>query len=317
MALRSFFSSRLSSQFSSRFAARLRPWLAGTLALTLGLPALPAWAADPFRPNDPHDIGETSEAAFYAMFQEGDYVEADALIQTALQTEPNEPMIQAMAAAMAYLDGDWAELERRAQTTQQTAQALMATDPLRGNLYLAVGIFLEGGYILQTQGIARGTPMALRMLQQVFGYLGEAEKIDRNDPELSLLKGFMDLLLAVNLPFANPDQAIARLRNGYPPYLSHRGIALGLRDLERYDEALVEVEKALNTAAENPDLIYLKAQIYRLKGEDSTSVPLYEQALTYADQMPDSLVEQIRFEHCLAEGFDGGTCTARVRTPSP
>lgn len=304
MALRSFKFSRHARQFQR--------WFAGTLAVTISLATLPAFAADPFRTSNPHNIGDTSEAAFNAMFRAGNYVEARQLINTALASEPNEPMVQAMAAAMAYLDQDFAELERRAKLTQQKAQALVDTDPLRGHLYTAVGIFLEGGYVLQTQGITRGTPTALRMLQQVFNELGQAEDIDRNDPELSLLKGFMDLLLAVNLPFANPDQAIARLRNSYPPYLANRGIAIGLRDLGRYDEAMREVNLALQAAPNNPDLIYLKAQINQMQGNTALSIPLYEQALAYANQMPNQMVWQIRFEKCLAEGLAGEACSERA-----
>ncbi|HEY9881885.1 MAG TPA: Sll0314/Alr1548 family TPR repeat-containing protein [Leptolyngbyaceae cyanobacterium] len=296
----------------ARPAQRFQRWFAGTLAVTLSLSSLPAFAADPFRSSSPHSIGDASEAAFVAMFQEGDYVEARQLINTALASEPNEPMTQAMAASMAYLDQNWNELERRAKLTQEKSQNLMASDPLRGNLYMAVGIFLEGGHVLQTEGLTRGTPTALRMLQQVFSHLGNAEKIDRNDPELSLLKGFMDLLLAVNLPFSNPDQAIARLRNAAPTYLANRGIAIGLRDLGRYDEALKEVDIALSAAPDNPELIYLKGQITRLKGDNAASLPYYNKAMQYADQMPRPVVRDMRFEQCLAEGIDGPTCSARA-----
>jgi tetratricopeptide (TPR) repeat protein len=295
-----------------RPARTLQRWFAGTLAVTISLASFPAFAADPFRTTNPHNIGDNTEAAFNAMFRSGDYVEARRLITQALASEPNEPMVQAMAAAIAYLDQNMPEVERRAKLTQQKARDLVETDPLRGHLYTAVGIFLEGGYVLQTQGIARGTPTALRMLQQVFSELGRAEDINRNDPELSLLKGFMDLLLAVNLPFANPDQAIARLRNGHPPYLSNRGIAIGLRDLGRYDEALREVNLALQAAPDNPDLIYLKAQINYMKGNSAGSIPLYEQALAYADQMPNQTVWQIRFEKCLAEGAAPEACSERA-----
>jgi tetratricopeptide (TPR) repeat protein len=283
--------------------------LAGALTpIILGLTSLSALAGDPFRPNDPHDIGDASEAAFEAFFYEGDYVEAQQRVESALAAEPEEPMNYAMAAALGYLNNDLSQLEDRAQQTKAAAEALIETDPLRGHLYSAVGIFLEGAYILQTQGIARGTPTALRMLQQVFNELKAAEQIDPTDPELSLLKGFMDLLLAVNLPFANPDQAIARLQNGYPAYLSHRGIAIGLRDLERYDEALVEVNQAIEAAPNNPDLFYLKAQILRLQSNQEGSLEMFDAALAYASQLPETTVRQIRFEACLTEGKEGELC---------
>ncbi|PSN16458.1 hypothetical protein C7271_20215, partial [filamentous cyanobacterium CCP5] len=155
---------------------------------------------------------------------------------------------------------------------------------------------------------------ALRMLQRVFAELDAAEDIDANDPELSLLKGFMDLLLAVNLPFANPDQAISRLQQGYPTYVSQRGIAIGMRDLERYPEALAAINRALEAAPNNPDLIYLKAQIYRLDGNNRASLPLYNEALTFASQLPDGVVEQMVFEQCLVEGNPGQVCADRARS---
>ncbi|TVQ06666.1 MAG: hypothetical protein EA368_16485 [Leptolyngbya sp. DLM2.Bin27] len=275
-----------------------------------------AQAGDPFRTQNPHDIGDKTEAVFKALFYEGNYTAAQALVGEAIAAEPGEPMNYAIAAALGYLNQDLDQLADQARLTQQTASALKATDPLRGHLYSAVGIFMEGAHVLQSQGIARGTPTALRMLQRVFSELDAAERIDRNDPELSLLKGFMDLLLAVNLPFANPDNAIARLQNGSPAYLSHRGVALGLRDLGRYREAQAEVEKALAAAPSNPDLLYLKAQILFLQQEYAASVPLYRSALTYADQLPISTVRQISLEACQAEGTAGEICVERSRAIS-
>lgn len=287
----------------------VRALVAGALTpVLLGLTSLSALAGDPFRPSDPHDIGDATEAAFEAFFYEGNYAEANSLVETAIAAEPGEPMNYAMAAALGYLNNDFNQLQTRAQQTKSAAEQLSATDPLRGHLYTAVGIFLEGAHVLQTQGIARGTPTALRMLQQVFRELDAAEAIDADDPELSLLKGFMDLLLAVNLPFANPDQAINRLQNGYPAYLSQRGIAIGLRDLERYDEALSAVNQALEAAPENPDLMYLKAQILRRTANNEASLELYEAALAYAGQLPESTVRQMRYEACKTEDVDGIDC---------
>lgn len=287
--------------------------VAGGFTLVCSLAAGPALAGDPFRPNDPHAIGDATEAAIEAMFYEGNYQDAGRLARTAIQAEPNEPINHAIVAALSYLEGDWDDLALRARTTQAAADQLIASDPLRGHLYSAVGIFLEGAHVIQTQGVARGTPTALRMLQRVFAELDAAEEIDADDPELSLLKGFMDLLLAVNLPFANPDQAIARLQQGHPDYISQRGIAIGMRDLERYSEALSAVNQALEAAPKNPDLIYLKAQIYRLSGNPRASLPLYAEALTYAEQLPASVVEQMTFEHCLVEGNPGQVCADRAR----
>ena len=74
----------------------------------------------------------------------------------------------------------------------------------------------------------------------------------------------MDLLLAVNLPFSSPDQAIARFEdNAAPNYLVERGLAVAYRDLKDYDRALEYANKAFETAPENPEHYYLKGQILR------------------------------------------------------
>lgn len=299
-----------SLQLESRFKALSIGALTATF---VALSPLAAQAGDPFRTSNPHDIGDKTEAVFNALFYEGNYTAAETLVEQAIAEEPAEPMNYAIAAALGYLNQDLNELAQQATMTQQTATALKATDPLRGHLYTAVGIFMEGAHAIQTQGIARGTPTALRMLQRVFSELEAAEDIAPNDPELSLLKGFMDLLLAVNLPFANPDQAIARLQNGHPDYLTHRGIAIGMRDMGRYSEAITEVNKALAAAPENPDLLYLKAQILFLQQQYEASLPFYQSALAYADQLPTSTVQQIAFEACQAEGVEGEICFQRSR----
>ncbi len=78
-------------------------------------------------------------------------------------------------------------------------------------------------YVFQTEGAVSVIPR----LQQVFQYLETAEKVNPTDPELNLLKGYMDLILAVNLPFSSPQEAIQRLETyGSPDYLVDRGIAL-------------------------------------------------------------------------------------------
>lgn len=287
---------------------RLSCWLLG-FAIALMPLMQPVFAGDPFRLEDPHDISDTSEQIFYAMFRDGNYVQAREALANADPAADADPLFHALGAAFAYLDADWAALENRATLTQQTASNLVSTDPLRGNLYEAVGIFLEGAHILQTEGIAQGTPKALGMLQKVFDRLDAAEAVDPSDPELSLLKGYMDLLLAVNLPFANPEKAIERLQTyGYPTYVAYRGIALGYRDLDRNSEALEAVNVALAEAPQNPDLLYLKAQILRRLERNDESIQYFDQALAYADQLPLNTKRQIAFERCHITGQDREVC---------
>jgi tetratricopeptide (TPR) repeat protein len=280
--------------------------LTGTLTIALSLFANPALAGDPFRTENPRAIGDRTEAAFKSMFEQGNYVEAAALLQ---QAETDEPLAYALKASLAYINEDLNGLGQNARLTRETAEQLKATDPLRGHLYTAAGLFLEGAHTFLSDGAVRSTPTVLANLQQVFNQLREAERIDPNDPELNLLKGYMDLILAVNLPFANPDQAIQRL-NDYarPSYLAQRGIALGYRDLDQQQQALEAVDRALAETPNNPELFYLKAQILRRMSDDMEgdqqkqlrrqSLVLFRQAWAQRTQLPEPTVEQIDREAC-------------------
>jgi tetratricopeptide (TPR) repeat protein len=272
-----------------------KPLLAGGMAIALSLGALPAWG-DPFRPNNPRSVGDQTEAAFRAMFEQGNYVEAGRLLQSA---EADEPMAHAMVASLAYLDEDWDTMGRRATRTREAAEALLESDPLRGHLYIAVGHFMEGAHALMTQGTLRGSPTALMKLQQVFSHIGQAEAIDATDPELNLVKGFMDLMIAVNLPLVDPAEAISRLETyAAPPYVAQRGIAVACRDLDDYDCAMAAVERAIAAAPDNPDLQYLKAQILVQQGNEAESLAFFDIALESRANFPTALGNQIAWERC-------------------
>ncbi|MBF2000896.1 MAG: tetratricopeptide repeat protein [Synechococcales cyanobacterium M58_A2018_015] len=274
---------------------RLTAALTGGLVVTLGVLVNPV-LADPFRPTNPRQVGDQTEAAFKAMFEQGNYQQAAALLRTA---EDDEPLAFALKAALAYIDQNWDVMGENARKTRETAEQLVQTDPLRGHLYIAAGHFLEGAHTLSTQGTVRATPAILSKLQQVFDNLGRAESIDPQDPELNLMKGYMDLMLAVNLPFANPEQAIQRLQNyAQPSYLAQRGIAIAYRDLDQPDRALAAVESALQQTPNNPELFYLKAQILRRQGKEQESLRFFRQALASQDQLPANLVYQIAWEQC-------------------
>jgi tetratricopeptide (TPR) repeat protein len=272
-----------------------------TLALNVWAPAL---AADPFRTKDARNIGDKTEAAFKAVFQQGDYQTGDRYLQEALSAEAKEPLAHAMKASLAYTNKDWATLETHSKKTLETAQNLISSDPLRGNLYAAVGLFLEGAVILQREGTVKGAPQALGKLRQIYQYLDKAEAISANDPELNLVKGYMDLMLAVNLPFANPEQAIQKLeKNASPQYLVDRGVALAYRDLKQYSQALEYANRSLKATPDNPESYYLKAQILREQARKEKnsqlmqeSVDNFDKALTKKSQLPSDLVKQIERE---------------------
>ncbi|OKH32087.1 hypothetical protein NIES2101_41030 [Calothrix sp. HK-06] len=270
-----------------------------TLSSTLGANAL-----DPFRTTQPRNIGDNTEAAFKAIFLQGDYQAADRFLQKAIATEPSEPLAYAMKASLAYTNNDIAGLDTYSQKTLQTAQRLISTDALRGNLYAAVGEFLGGAVILTRQGTVNGAPAALSRLRKVYDLLDKAEKISPQDPELNLLKGYMDLMLAVNLPFADPSQAIQRLeKNAAPQYLADRGIAIAYRDLKQYDKGLQYADRALKGTPDNPEVQYLKAQILRAKANKDKNptmmreaVSMFDKALSRKSQLPSGLVKQIERE---------------------
>ncbi|MEH2050375.1 Sll0314/Alr1548 family TPR repeat-containing protein [Nostoc sp.] len=285
--------------FASAFAFGVAPW-----AIALNLWVSPSLAGDPFRDREPHQIGDLTEAAFKAIFQQGNYPAADRYLQQAISKEPNEPLAYAIKASLAYGNKDWAKLDTYSQKTLETGQKLISSDPLRGNLYTAVGHFLEGAVVITREGTVKGVPQAFSRLRQVYEYLDKAEAISANDPELNLIKGYMDLLLAVNLPFASPDQAIRRLEeNAAPQYLVERGVALAYRDLKRYPQALEYVNRAIKTTSDNPEIYYLKAQILKELGQKEKNQQIiqeaianFDKALTKKSQLPGDLVKQIERE---------------------
>lgn len=304
---------KLLSQTDSRSLERRQRFSGVALALTLlsssitlGLSSAPSLAQDPFRATNQRPIGSKTEGAFNAIFQQGNYQQAREYLQ---QAESNEPLAYAMKASLAYTAQDWEALRVNATRTRESAEQLMASDPLRGNLYAAAGHFLEGAYTLSQDGTVRGTPQALNKLKQVFKHLSAAEKISPQDPEVNMLKGFMELMLSVNLPFSNAEEAIARL-NQYagPRYLADRGIAIGYRDLGQYDKALDYTNRALIATPNHPEVHYLKAQILVAIAQQQQNSALYaeaskqfKRALGKPDRLPKKLVWQVFFEYCLNE----------------
>jgi tetratricopeptide (TPR) repeat protein len=266
---------------------------------TLSLPASPTLAQDPFRINNAQAVGENTEAAFKDIFVDGNYKAASERLEKAVSSEPDEPLVYAMKASLAYMEEDAETFNSYASKTRETAEKLAGTNPLRGNLYTAVGYFLEGAYILQKEGTVKGTPQALNKLRLVFQHLDAAEKIAPEDPEVNLLKGYMDLMLAVNLPFADPTQAIERLEKyGSPRYLAERGIAIGHRDMKQYDKALEYINRALAETPNNPEVHYIKAQILFEQKKNEEAKEYFKTALAKPEILPKTIVQQILFDEC-------------------
>ena len=261
-----------------------------------------ALAGDPFRSRDPHDIGDRTEEAFEALFVEGHYPAANAAVQKAVQEEPGEPLAHALDGALAYVYEDWERLQGAAAATEQAAQNLIETDPLRGNLYLAVGHALRGGFAISEggDGPLQGGPEAFSRLQQAQAALNKANDIDAEDPELNLLRGFLDLLVAGNLPFLNLDGVIAQLQKAEPNYLRHYGLAMANRFLNRPELALEEIEQAIAAAPENPHLIHFRGQVLVKLGKAGNDLNQLQQAeqdfvavLAKHEQLPRPMIRHL------------------------
>lgn len=276
-----------------------------SIAIAVSLSHDTAWAKDPFRAENPRDIGKHTETAFKTIFLEGDYKTVTEELALAESEEANDPLAHAMLASLAYTEKDWEGIKKYALQTLESAQLLSESDPVRGNLYLAVGHFMDGAYVYEKEGALD----AINKLQLVFKYLDRAEDIDPNDPELNLIKGYMDLLLAVNLPFSKPEQAIARFESyAAPNYLVERGLAVAYRDLKKYDKALKYVNKALDTAPDNPEHYYLKGQILRQMGKKKSNVKALEEALENfslalekSGQLPEFVLKTLERENRLTQ----------------
>lgn len=279
--------------------------IASAAFISVSLWTAPSLAKDPFRTTEARPISDRTEAAFKALFESGDYTKA---ANNLAQADVNEPLTHALRASLSFVN--W-QGERDAQKksdlleqfrsyaaqTRQVAQSMLNKDPLRGNLYLAVGHFLESAYIFSKDGTVKGTPQVLSEIQQAFKYLDAAEAKGSTDPELSLIKGYMDLFVALNLPFSSPAKAIERLdKYAAPRYLADRGIAIGYRDLNQPDKAIEAINRVLKATPTNPEVLYLKAQILVRQGNNRDSIQWFEKALQKQEQLPVGTVKQISRE---------------------
>jgi tetratricopeptide (TPR) repeat protein len=246
------------------------------------------------------------ERAKEAMFRDGDYVKAKQYLNAALKSEPNEPLTYAMNTLYPFSAGDFEKVKEYGDKTAKAGEELMKTNPMRGNLYQGVGLAILGAYEMKkANGGALG---ALSKLQKVFEYIDKAKKLEPNNPELNLVKGYMDLLLAVNVPFSDTTQAIEQLKNAEPRYLALRGMYIGYRDLKEYDKANVVIDAARKIAPQNPELTYYKAQLLAIRGREKKddndlreSIKLFESAYQKNDRLLLSTIAQILSERCQAK----------------
>lgn len=308
---------------AGRSVGWMQPWFQ-RLGLALGSIAVtsaslgwgsPALAGDPFRSNNPMPIGDKTEAAFEAMFKAGDYKTAVGLLEQAKTAEPNEPLVYPMLALVAQYEQDNAALPGLATETRRAAKAIQASQPLRSNLYLAVAEFIDGAYILSDQGDGpvRGLGKALGRLRSFNAAMKAARQIDPNDPELNLLQGFTDMYASAYLPLSSTDEAVEKLQQASPAYLSHWLTGLGYRILGKTDQGLAAIDQGLALQGSHPEMHYLKAQLAHRKGQDqkdkgqlAIAQTHFDRALAAPEVLPLRLVTQILQESCQnQEALDG------------
>lgn len=259
----------------------------------------PSFAADPFRSSNARAIGNETQKAFELMFKEGNYAAAVKQLDIAVRTEASDPLLFALRASTAYAKEDYLVMQDAGKRVRSNAQALKGIDNLRAYIYIAASDLIEAGYIVKTEGLS-SAPKALPLVQSVFDNIQKAKDIDSNDPELNLVKGYIDMLIASVLPLSDLETALESLKQyAAPDYLKWRGIALAYRDARKPDLALDAVNKALNAAPNNPELNYLKGQVLWMQG--GSNIPIakkqFELALSKSNQMNPSLLSEIR-EQC-------------------
>jgi tetratricopeptide (TPR) repeat protein len=267
----------------------------GTLLATI-VAASPSFAADPFRTTNARAIGNETQKAFELMFKEGDYAASVKQLDVAIKTEASEPLLFALRGSTDYAKGDYFGMKVAGDRVRLNAIALKGKDNLRAYIYLAVSDLIEAGYIVKAEGIS-SAPRALPLVQSVFGNIKKAQDIDPKDPELNLVKGYIDMLIASVLPMSDLDTALVSLKQfSAPDYLKYRGIALAYRDARRPDLALDAVNKAIASAPNNPELNYLKGQILWMQGGNNipTAKQQFAIALKKSKQMNSSLLAEIR-----------------------
>jgi Tfp pilus assembly protein PilF len=264
--------------------------------LIVAATAMPSFAADPFRSQNARAIGSETQKAFELMFKDGNYAAAEKQLDLAVRTEANEPLLFALRASTFYAKEDYLGMQVAGKRVRANAEALKGKDDLRAYIYLAASDLIEAGYIVKTEGVS-SAPKALPLVQNVFDNIQKAKDINPNDPELNLIKGYIDMLIASVLPLSDLETALESLKQyAAPDYLKWRGIALAYRDARKPEPALEAVNKALTSAPNNPELHYLKGQVLWMQSDKNVPIAKkqFELALSKSKQINPSLLTEIR-----------------------
>ena len=254
-----------------------------------------ASAADPFRSGTgARPMGAALENAFEDFFRTGSYLNSTQKLSEAQAENPREPLVYSLQAALAYFNGQPSQVQVLGQKIQQVAQSLQVKDSARSHLYRGIGEGFEGASLYlkdKNLGIIKALPYLSSMIFEI----DKAHQLAPNDPEINLVSGYVEMVLATQKLKSYSD-ALSSFRRAAPAYLAYRGQALVYRDTKNYPQAQTMVGKALKEAPRNPDLFYLKGQILALQKRPVDAVASFDQALALGKQLPESVKKQIRRE---------------------
>jgi tetratricopeptide (TPR) repeat protein len=248
-------------------------------------------AADPFRTGaNARPMSATLESAFEDFFRHGNYLNSGQKLTVAQAENPKEPLVYTLQAALAYLNEQPEQMKALAQTTRKVSEGMQAKDAARSHLYRGISQGLEGtSYYLKDNGVA-GVAMAFTFVPPMLLEIDKARQMAPDDPEVNLIVGY------VNTVLKKYDDALTSFQKAGPSYLAYRGQALIYRDKKDYPQAQTMVEKAITAAPQNPELLYLKAQILASRQQPLEAVTFFDKALSLGKQLPESTKKQIRKE---------------------
>ena len=265
----------------------LRRYGATPLAVVL-LCAHSAIAADPFRVGvKARPIGPSLQSAFEDFFRYGRYQSSSEKLTKAEAENPNEPLVYTLQAATAYQNRQKEAFLTTLPKIRTASKRMAAKDAARSHLYQGIAQGLEGYFLKDS---VTDLPKTLTYASSMLLEIDKAHQLSPNDPEINLFVGFVNMVLSKH------DEALKNFQKAGPPYLALRGQALVYRDTNDYANAQIAVDKAIAIAPQNPELLYLKAQILVKQKNPTEAVKFFDQAIKLGDQLPEGTLKQIKKE---------------------
>jgi tetratricopeptide (TPR) repeat protein len=247
-----------------------------------------ALAADPFRVGiKARPMGVSLQSAFEDFFRYGRYQSSSQKLAKAQAENPNEPLVFTLLAATAYQNQQKDVFLQTLPKIRDASSRIAAKDSARSHLYKGVAQGLEGYFLKDS---VTDLPKTLTYASSMLLEIDKAHSLSPNDPEINLFVGFINKVLGKN------DEALKNFQKAGPPYLALRGQALVYRDTQDYANAQVAVDKAIAVASQNPELLYLKAQILVKQKNPTEAMKYFDRAIKLGNELPADTLKQINNE---------------------